>query len=102
MWSLLRNRQFAGHRFRRQTPVGQYIVDFVCFERKLVVEIDGGHHQKQSRYDDERTNWLESEGFRVLRFWNNQVLEEMDSVLDAILAALEGKLPLPQPSNTNG
>ena len=75
--------------------MGQYIVDFVCFEKKLVVEIDGGHHQEQSHYDNERTSWLESRRFRVLRFWNNQVLKETDLVLEAILVALEGEPPLP-------
>ena len=91
MWRLLRNRELTGYRFRRQNPIGQYIVDFVCFEKKLVVEIDGGHHQEQSHYDKERTSWLESRGFRVLRFWNNQVLEERDSVLEDMLAALQGE-----------
>ncbi|MCE2404008.1 MAG: endonuclease domain-containing protein [Dehalococcoidia bacterium] len=93
LWRLLRNRELAGYKFRRQTPIGQYIVDFVCLAKKLVVEIDGGHHQEQSEYDDERTSSLEARGVLVLRFWNNQLLEETDSVLQAILVALEEESP---------
>ena len=88
LWKHLRNRQLEGHKFRRQVPLGQYILDFVCFERRLIVEIDGGHHQGQAAYDDERTKWLESQGFRVLRFWNNDVLGHPDGVAQAILEAL--------------
>ena len=60
--------------FARQVPIGKYIVDFVCFEPKVVIEVDGGHHQEQARYDTARTTWLESQGFQVLRFWNHEVL----------------------------
>ena len=84
LWSILRQRQVPGHRFRRQAPVGPYIVDFVCFENKLVIEVDGGQHAEQADYDDARTAWLESQGLRVLRFWNNQVLQEMDAVREAV------------------
>ena len=89
LWRLLRNRQLGGHKFRRQAPLGRYIVDFLCFERKLVVEIDGGQHQVRAAADRERTKWLESQGYRVIRFWNNEVLVETDAVREAILAALE-------------
>ena len=91
VWRILRNRELKGYKFRRQTPIGPYIVDFVCFEQKLVVEIDGGHHEARSNYDNERTRCLESRGFRVLRFWNNQVLQERGSVLEAILVALQAE-----------
>jgi very-short-patch-repair endonuclease len=88
LWRLLRNRQLVGCKFRRQVPLGNYIVDFLCYEESLVIEIDGGHHQLQARADAERTAWLQSRGFRVIRFWNNQVLAEPDDVLDAILGEL--------------
>jgi len=80
-----------GNRFRRQQPIGQYIVDFVCLEKKLVIELDGGQHAEQSAYDAERTAWLECQGFRVLRFWNNQVLEEIEIVKEAIWKELVAK-----------
>jgi very-short-patch-repair endonuclease len=77
-------KQMAGNRFRRQQPIGPYIVDFVCLEKRLVIELDGGQHAEQPEYDAERTAWLESQGFRVMRFWNNQVLEEIEIVKEAI------------------
>ena len=83
LWSILRKRQAPAYRFRRQAPIGPYIVDFVCFENKLVIEVDGQHVQ-QADYDSARTAWLESQGFRVMRFWNSEVLEEMDAVREAI------------------
>ena len=73
LWKHLRMRQLEGHKFRRQQPLGQYIVDFVCLERKLVVELDGGHHAGEFLTDATRTAWLEVRGFRVLRFWNHDV-----------------------------
>lgn len=93
LWSFLRNRQLAGCKFRRQVPMGNYIVDFACFEKRLVVEIDGGQHQARVEYDNARTAWLQSAGFRVIRFWNNEVLSETDGVLQAILTALAGEIP---------
>ena len=68
LWKYLRRRQLIGHRFRRQYPIGSYIVDFFCFEERLAIELDGGHHSQQTEYDTERTAFLESEGVRVLRF----------------------------------
>ena len=68
LWNLLRNRRLTDYRFRRQVPVGKYIVDFLCFERKLLVELDGGQHQEQIEYDIECTRVLESRGYRLLRF----------------------------------
>ena len=70
--------------------MGRYIVDLVCLEEKLVVEVDGGQHAEEREYDRERERWLEAQGYRVLRFWNNEVIEEMEGVEEAILAALEG------------
>jgi very-short-patch-repair endonuclease len=98
LWNLLRNRQLTGHKFRRQVPIGRYIVDFLCFERGIIVELDGGQHQGQAGYDYERTQFLESGGYRVLRFWNNQIFEEIDAVQEAILIALEEGTPSPEPS----
>lgn len=99
LWKRLRNRQTVGEKFRRQQPIGKYIVDFVCPERKLVVEVDGGQHGEQVSYDNERTAWLESEGYRILRFWNNEVLEDVEIVLDVIVRALEeSELYHPHPS----
>jgi very-short-patch-repair endonuclease len=84
LWYRLRNRQLGGHRFRRQFPIGRYIVDFVCLERKLIVELDGGQHAERTESDLARTTWLNSQGFRLIRFWNNLIFEETDSVLEAI------------------
>src|SRR5579863_3717009 len=75
VWAMLRSRQIGGHRFRRQVPLGQYIADFVCHEARLIIEIDGGQHGASSGAEIERTRFLESEGYRILRFWNNDVLE---------------------------
>jgi very-short-patch-repair endonuclease len=90
LWSKLRARQLSGVKFRRQVPIGSYIMDFVSFERRLVVEIDGGQHAEAESqdYDKQRTTWLESQGFRVLRFWNNEVLTNLEGVLTRILDTL--------------
>ncbi|MBS3906015.1 MAG: endonuclease domain-containing protein [Syntrophaceae bacterium] len=88
LWRHLRLRQIDGYKFRRQQPIGKYIVDFVCFEKKLIIEVDGGHHADQLGYDAKRSAWLEKEGFRILRFWDNQVLEEVESVKEVIVSAL--------------
>ena len=95
LWQHLRQRQFAGHRFRRQMPIGSYIVDFVCLERRLIVEIDGGQHQEQHDYDERRDGWLVEQGFRVLRFWNNEVLSQTEGVLTRILEGLQEVPPTP-------
>ena len=88
LWLQVRSRRFEGHKFRRQQPIGPYVVDFVCLEEKLVVELDGGHHSELVASDADRDAWLRSRGFRVLRFWNTQVLGETDAVKQAILQAL--------------
>jgi len=84
MWHLLRGRQISGLKFRRQHPFGDYILDFVCLEYRLVIEVDGGQHGHQAGYDENRTQKLQAAGFRVLRFWNNKVLKEMESVSEKI------------------
>ena len=91
LWQKLRARQLGGAKFRRQTPIGPYIVDFVSFEHKLVLEIDGGQHNESAgrQHDIKRTTWLEDQGFRVLRFWNNQVLANLEGVLERTLQELE-------------
>ena len=86
LWRELRNRRLCGAKFRRQKPMGHYIVDFICDEAKLIVEIDGGQHGiEASRANDSvRTRWLEARGYRVMRFWNPDVLKNMEGVLSAI------------------
>ncbi len=79
LWSHLRNRQFRNLKFRRQVPLGCYIVDFYCHELRLLIEVDGGQHSEE--VDRTRTQWLESEGYRMVRFWNHEVLENIDGVL---------------------
>ncbi|MDP2918818.1 MAG: endonuclease domain-containing protein [Dehalococcoidia bacterium] len=94
LWGRLRNVQVDGAKFRRQEPVGDFITDFVCFDRKLVIEVDGGQHNEPATIDADRarTTWLESQGFRVLRFWNNDVLLNIDGVIKRIQEAV-GPLP---------
>ena len=87
LWSKLRMRQVEGFRFRRQAPVGPYVVDFICLELKLIVEVDGGQHAVPQA-DAKRTVWLESEGYRVIRFWNNDVLKNTEAVLQTLYDTL--------------
>lgn len=89
LWQRLRKRQVFDYKFRRQAPLGHYIVDFVCHEAKLVVEIDGSQHKLEAQYDAKRSAWLKSEGFDVLRFWNNEVLCNIDGVVQKIAMNLE-------------
>ncbi len=93
LWSRLRDRRLGGVRFRRQAPIGPYITDFVSHERKLIVELDGGQHADRRAYDARRTRWLESRGYTVLRFWNDDVLLRPTSVLEAIALALRESAP---------
>ena len=97
LWYYLRNRQLDGYRFRRQVPLGRYIVDFACIESKLIVELDGGQHAEQMAEDAERTNYLARGGLRVVRFWNDDVLIRTESVLERILVALREASPHPSP-----
>jgi very-short-patch-repair endonuclease len=87
LWRHLRGRQMAGWKFRRQHPFLDYVLDFVCLEKRLVVEVDGGQHQ-DCEQDQVRDRRLHEAGFRVMRFWNNQVLQETEVVVEAIWAAL--------------
>jgi very-short-patch-repair endonuclease len=90
LWEALRGRKLGGFKFRRQYPVGRHILDFVCVERRVVVELDGAHHgqEDQHRYDQERTEHLEQYGYQVVRFPNAVVLNDLDAVLDQIRVAL--------------
>jgi very-short-patch-repair endonuclease len=88
LWSLIRNDQL-GVNFRRQHAIGKYIPDFVCIEKKLIIEVDGSQHLEQQEYDNERMKYLESEGYKVIRFWNNEVTNNIDSVILAIVYAME-------------
>jgi len=90
LWSLLRNRQFDGLKFRRQVPLLGYTVDFVCIDRKLIVEIDGRQHRWDADYDAARTKEIERHGFKVLRFSNSEVLDDRDGVVAAIRRAIGG------------
>ncbi len=88
LWRHLCRRQLNGRKFRRQQPIGSYIVDFVCYEKKLIIEVDGGHHMEQEKYDAEREAWLRTQGYKILRFWNNQVMQEIEGVMEVIRNSL--------------
>ena len=100
LWELLRNRQLGGVKFRRQHPIGKYVVDFYAHEEKLAIEVDGKGHaeQMQARYDSDRTLALETEGIRVLRFWNHGVLTDPEAVLQRIWQTVNATQPeVPHP-----
>ena len=84
LWSKIRSRQIEGCKFRRQTPIGKYIVDFVCHEQRVIVEVDGGQHSENIEQDCIRDKWLREQGYRILRFWNNEVLTNIEGVLEVI------------------
>jgi very-short-patch-repair endonuclease len=88
MWYFLRNRQLNGYKFIRQHVIEPYIVDFICREKSIIIELDGGHHAENVIYDQERTLFLEAKGYKVLRFWNHEVLNNINSVLEIILISL--------------
>lgn len=103
LWRSFRDRQVCGFKFRRQHIIEPYIVDFVCIEKKLIVEIDGGQHAERVEADKERTSCLENKGYKVIRFWNNEVLGNTDAVLDVIFDILnETPHPNPLPSKGRG
>jgi very-short-patch-repair endonuclease len=105
LWSRLRGRQFGGFKFRKQAPIGPYIVDFVCFEAKLIIELDGGQHMLRDHEDEIRTAWLNTQGFQVLRYWNHLVFEDLDPLLEAIWRALHADrdhAPHPDPPPQGG
>ena len=101
LWTAIRNRQLNGTRFNRQVPIGPYICDFVSRLTGLIIELDGGHHALDQKKDSRRTVFLEQHGYRVLRFWNNDVIDNLDGVLGVIVAAL-GDKPSPNPSRNAG
>jgi len=93
LWRRLRRFPISGTHFRRQVPIGPYVADFACMAARLIIEVDGSQHGRRDdtrRRDDARTRWLEAEGYRVMRFWNNDLTANMDGVLDAIYAAIHG------------
>ncbi len=92
LWARIRNDQL-GVNFRRQHAIGKYIPDFVCIKKKLIIELDGSQHLEQEEYDGERTKFLESQGCKVIYFWNNQVMNDINGVIKAIQFALEGENP---------
>jgi very-short-patch-repair endonuclease len=90
LWAALRARRFEQYKFRRQVPIGKYIVDFVCLERRLIIELDGSQHEGSSS-DPTRDAWLKTQGFRILRFWNININQALDGTLLAILDALKAR-----------
>ena len=99
LWLQLKNRNLGGFTFQRQHPIPPYVVDFVCIERKLVVEFDGVWHTEQTASDVERTAFLESKGFRIIRFWNDESLKQTDTVLEEISRQLHAPHPSPLPAS---
>jgi len=89
LWQLLRNRQIGNVEFRRQHPIDSFIADFVCIEKKVIVELDGSQHAVQTEKDEKRSDYLKKQGFRILRFWNNEVLKETEEVLEKIYSCLQ-------------
>ena len=88
LWGRLRRKQLDGMRFRHQVPLGPYVVDFLCFDHRLIIEVDGGQHAQEAEAESRRTAWLTEQGFRVIRFWNNDVLTNTDGVVLTIQMAL--------------
>ncbi|MFO0966094.1 MAG: endonuclease domain-containing protein [Gemmataceae bacterium] len=113
LWAELRRRQLLNFKFRRQAPIGAYVVDFVCVPARLIVELDGGQHnlEENKAKDEKRTTWLSSQGFHVMRFWNHDVFESLDAILEVIwsylrkvaaLQEVESPTPHPNPSPQGG
>ena len=100
LWSRVRRKRLGGATFRRQHPIGWYIVDLVCYKARLIVEIDGGQHSLQIERDTERTSYLQSRGFEVVRFWNNEVLQQIDVVVEVIREIVVERLGTPSPQSS--
>ena len=98
LWHYLRDKQLDGHKFRRQQPIGPYIVDFACMPQKLLIELDGGQHAEQHTYDQKRDAFLRKQGYKILRFWNNEIFENCFGVLESIYVALHHHSPLEEES----
>lgn len=101
LWRYLRAKQLAGLKFRRQEPIENYIVDFACFERRLVIEVDGGQHAARKLEDRKRDGHLKSSGFKVLRFWNNEILTNIEGVL-LVIGGFAGQAPSPHSPPVEG
>jgi very-short-patch-repair endonuclease len=101
LWQILRAKRLAGFKFKRQLPIDGCIADFVCLRHRLIVEADGGQHADNSA-DERRDHYLKAQGFRVLRFWNNDIFNNEEGVLMSILNALESPLPNPSPAGGRG
>ena len=96
LWSQLRAKKMEGMKFRRQQPIGIYIVDFICFEKRLIIELDGGQHMMPATKDKTREAWLRQQGYKVLRFWNHEIFENFTGVLNSIRDKV---IPTPSPSS---
>src|SRR3954447_1834138 len=97
LWHHLRNRRLNGHKFRRQVPLGRYVVDFLCVERGLVIEVDGGQHALDTKHERDRTKWVRDHGWRVIRFWTTELNDNFEGVIETVLAALEPGASSPHP-----
>ena len=100
LWQILRAKRLSGYKFKRQLPIDHYIVDFACLQRRLIIEADGGQHSESIR-DGGRDGYLRAQGFRILRFWNNEIFENEEGVVTSVLNALRPP-PLPNPSPARG
>jgi len=98
LWRHLRAHRLNGEKFRRQQPIGPYVVDFVNFGARLIIEADGGQHNG-AQQDERRDAWLRAQGFKVMRFWNNEIMNTPDGVLATVMAAVMTDTPLPRPSD---
>jgi len=95
LWKYLRAKQMEGCKFRRQEPIGSYIVEFVCQEKRIIIEVDGGQHSVEREKDNKRDTWLEGQGYKVLRFWNDEVLTNTKGILEVIRDYLNHPPPTP-------
>jgi very-short-patch-repair endonuclease len=102
LWQILRSRQTGGYRFRGQVPIGRFITDVVCHEARLIVEIDGGQHDPSSEPEVSRTRFLKREGYRVLRFWNSEVLGNLEDTRTVVTETLSRGHPHPNPPPSRG
>ncbi|MFO1520046.1 MAG: DUF559 domain-containing protein [bacterium] len=93
LWRHLRAKRFEGFKWRRQEPVGKYIVDFICYEKRVIIECDGGQHLVEREKDRVREEWLGKRGYRMLRFWDHEILQDLEAVLEAIWKGLMGHPP---------
>ncbi len=104
LWRRLAAKRLEGLKFKRQQPIGPYVVDFVCFERSLIIEVDGSQHafERSAAQDRERTSWLQANGYAVLRFWNNDVTQNLEGVIEVIVDAAQSQITLSLPSPIKG